>query len=127
MLTTWARTFFRGFLETIGRFFVRLGVTPNQLTLVGLFLQAVVAAVIAAGWLQLAGLLLILFSIFDAFDGTVARLTGKVSRFGAFFDSTLDRYAEAFVLFGLLIYETGQPGTRTEVLLIYVSIVGRFL
>ena len=75
MLTTWARTFFRGFLETIGRFFVRLGVTPNQLTLVGLFLQAVVAAVIAAGWLQLAGLLLILFSIFDAFDGTVARLS----------------------------------------------------
>ena len=127
MLTTWARTFFRGFLETIGRFFVRVGVTPNQLTLVGLFLQAVVAAVIAAGWLQLAGLLLILFSIFDAFDGTVARLTGKVSRFGAFFDSTLDRYAEAFVLFGLLIYETGQPGTRTEVLLIYVSIVGSLL
>ena len=127
MLTTWARTFFRGFLETIGRFFVRVGVTPNQLTLVGLFLQAVVAAVIAAGWLQLAGLLLILFSIFDAFDGTVARLTGKVSGFGAFVDSTLDRYAEAFVLFGLLIYETGQPGTRTEVLLIYVSIVGSLL
>ena len=127
MLTTWAGTFFRGFLETIGRFFVRVGVTQNQLTLVGLFLQAVVAAVIAAGWLQLAGLLLILFSIFDAFDGTVARLTGKVSRFGAFLDSTLDRYAEAFVLFGLLIYETGQPGTRTEVLLIYVSIVGSLL
>ena len=127
MLTTWARTFFRGFLETIGRFFVRVGVTPNQLTLAGLFLQAVVAAVIAAGWLQLGGVLLILFSIFDAFDGTVARLTGRVSRFGAFFDSTLDRYAEAFVLFGLLVYETGQSGTRTEVLLIYASIVGSLL
>jgi CDP-diacylglycerol--glycerol-3-phosphate 3-phosphatidyltransferase len=86
-----------------------------------------VAAVIATGKLQLAGVLLILFSIFDAFDGTVARLTGRVSRFGSFFDSTLDRYAEAVVLFGLLIYETGLEGTRTEVLLIYASIVGSLL
>jgi CDP-diacylglycerol--glycerol-3-phosphate 3-phosphatidyltransferase len=127
MLTTWARSFFRGFLEAVGRFFVKLGVTPNQLTLGGLILQAVVAAVIAAGWLQLGGVLLVLFSIFDAFDGTVARLTGRVSKFGSFFDSTLDRYAEAFVLFGLLVFETGQPGTRTEILLIYASIVGSLL
>lgn len=127
MLTTWARAFFRGFLETVGRFFVRLGVTPNQLTLVGLILQAMVAAVIATGRLQLGGVLLVLFSIFDAFDGTVARLTGRASKFGSFFDSTLDRYAEAFVLFGLLVYETGQPDARTEVLLIYASIVGSLL
>lgn len=127
MLTKWARSFFRGFLETVGRFFVRLGVTPNQLTLVGLFLQAVVAGVIAAGYLQLAGVLLVLFSIFDAFDGTVARLTGRVSRFGSFLDSTLDRYAEAFVLFGILIYTLGLPEPGTEVLLVYASIVGSLL
>lgn len=127
MLTTWARNFFRGFLEAVGRFFVKVGVTPNQLTLVGLALQAVVAVVIALGRLQLAGLLLVLFSIFDAFDGTVARLTGRVSKFGAFLDSTLDRYAEAVVLLGLLVYYTGMPGTRTEVLLIYASIVGSLL
>jgi CDP-diacylglycerol--glycerol-3-phosphate 3-phosphatidyltransferase len=111
----------------VGRFFVKLGVTPNQLTLAGLILQAIVAAVIATGRLQLGGVLLVVFSIFDAFDGTVARLTGRASKFGSFFDSTLDRYAEAFVLFGLLIYETSQPDTRTEVLLIYASIVGSLL
>jgi CDP-diacylglycerol--glycerol-3-phosphate 3-phosphatidyltransferase len=127
MLTTWARSFFREFLETVGRFFVRLGLTPNQLTVIGLLLQAVVAAVIAAGYLQLAGMMLVLFSIFDAFDGTVARLTGRVSRFGSFLDSTLDRYAEAFVLFGILVYELGQPQPGTEVLLVYASIVGSLL
>ena len=71
-----------GFLESVGRFFERLGITPNQLTITGLFLQAVVAAVIAAGYLPLAGVLLILFSIFDAFDGTLARLTGQSAASG---------------------------------------------
>lgn len=127
MLTAWARRTFKGLLETIARFFQRLGMTPNQLTLIGLLLQAVVAAVIALGYLPLAGVLLIFSAIFDSFDGALARLTGQTSRFGAFFDSTIDRYAEALVLFGLLIYFNGQPESRVEVLLIYVAIVGSLL
>lgn len=127
MLTTWARNFFKGFIESAARLFQRLGVTPNQLTLTGLVLQAVVAVVIALGYLPLAGILLVFTSIFDAFDGTLARMTGASSRFGSFFDSTLDRYAEAFVLFGLLVYYSALADTRTEVLLIYVAIVGSLL
>lgn len=127
MLTAWLRKTFRGVLEAVARFFNRLGVTPNQLTLIGLVLQGIVAAVIAVGYLQLAGILLIFFSIFDAFDGTLARMTGQVSRFGAFFDATIDRYAESFVLFGLLVYYTGQPDSTTQTLLIYVAIVGSLL
>lgn len=127
MFTAWARKFFKGALETIARFFQRLHVTPNQLTLGGVVLQAAVAAVIALGFLPLAGLLLVLSSIFDAFDGALARLTGQVSRFGAFFDATMDRYAEALVLFGLLIYFTGLPDSRTEVLLVYAAMVGSLL
>jgi CDP-diacylglycerol---glycerol-3-phosphate 3-phosphatidyltransferase len=127
MLTTWARGFFKGFLETIARFFQRLGISPNQLTLAGLLLQAGVAAVIALGYLPLGGVLLIFSAIFDAFDGTLARLTGRSSRFGAFFDSTLDRYAEAVVLFGVLVYFSGQSDSRIEVLLIYAAIVGSLL
>ena len=57
----------------------------------------------------------------------LARLTGQSSRFGAFFDSTLDRYAEALVLFGLLIYVSGQPDSRIEVLLIFAAVVGSLL
>lgn len=127
MLTAWARNFFKGFLQTVARFFQRLGVSPNQLTLIGLVLQALVAVVIALGYLPLAGVLLVFSSIFDAFDGTLARMTGQSSRFGAFFDATLDRYAEALVLFGLLVYFSGQADSRTEILLIYVAVVGSLL
>jgi CDP-diacylglycerol--glycerol-3-phosphate 3-phosphatidyltransferase len=127
MLTTWARNFFKGFLQAVAGVFQGLGVSPNQLTLIGLLLQAGVAAVIALGYLPLAGVLLIFSAVFDAFDGTLARMTGQTSRFGAFFDATLDRYAEALVLFGLLIYVSGQPETRTEVLLIFAAVVGSLL
>ena len=127
MITAWLRKTFRGVLEAVARFFNRLGVTPNQLTLIGLVLQSIVAVVIAAGYLRLAGILLVFFSIFDAFDGTLARMTGQTSRFGAFFDATIDRYAESIVLFGLLVYYTGQPDSSTQTLLIYVAIVGSLL
>lgn len=127
MITAWARRFFKGTLDRIAQVFARLGVSPNQLTLAGLVLQAVVAVVIALGHLRLGGVLLILFSVFDAFDGALARLTGRTSRFGAFFDATLDRYAEALILLGLLVYYTGQSGARTEILLVYVAMVGSLL
>lgn len=127
MLTTWLRKTFRGVLEAVARFFNRLGVTPNQLTLIGLVLQSLVAVVIATGYLRVAGILLVFFSIFDAFDGTLARMTGQTSRFGAFFDATIDRYAEAIVLFGLLVYYTGQPDSGTQTLLIYAAVVGSLL
>ncbi len=127
MLTAWARSFFKDFLQTVARLFQRLGVSPNQLTLAGLLLQAGVAVVIALGYLPLGGVRLVFSAVFDAFDGTLARLTGRSSRFGAFFDATLDRYAEALVLFGLLVYLTGQPNTRTEVLLIFAAVVGSLL
>ncbi len=127
MFTAWARSFFKDFLQLVARFFQRLGVSPNQLTLAGLLLQAGVAVVIALGYLSLGGVLLVFSAVFDAFDGTLARMTGRSSRFGAFFDATLDRYAEALVLFGLLVYITGQPDSRTEVLLIFAAVVGSLL
>jgi CDP-diacylglycerol--glycerol-3-phosphate 3-phosphatidyltransferase len=114
-------------LEAAARFFHRLGVTPNQLTLAGLVLQCIAATVIAAGYLRLAGILLVFFSVFDAFDGTLARMTGQSSRFGAFFDATVDRYAEAVVLFGLLIYYQGQPEATTQTLLVFAAVVGSLL
>ena len=126
MLTDWARNFFRPLVEAVARFFQRLGLTPNQLTLIGLVLQAVVALILATGHLQLGAVLLILASIFDSFDGTLARLTGQVSRFGAFFDATIDRYAEALVLGGVLVYVV-QQGTAMDVYLVYAAIVGSLL
>jgi CDP-diacylglycerol--glycerol-3-phosphate 3-phosphatidyltransferase len=126
MLTAWARRTFRVILEPIALFLHRLGLTPNALTIIGLILQGVVAVILALGYLLPAGVLLVFFSAFDSLDGTLARMTGQVSKFGAFLDATVDRYAEALVLFGLLIY-SGERGDQTATYLIYASIVGSLL
>ena len=85
----------------VARALGRLGLTPNALTLIG-FLGTCVAAYAAASqaWL-IAGVLALVFGIFDLFDGTLARATGKVTKFGAFLDSTLDRAGEAIVYLGI--------------------------
>jgi phosphatidylinositol phosphate synthase len=80
----------------------RLGLTPSALTLIG-FLGTCVAAVAAANqaWLP-AGILVLVFGIFDLFDGTLARAMGRASRLGAFLDSVFDRAGEAVVYVGIL-------------------------
>jgi CDP-diacylglycerol--glycerol-3-phosphate 3-phosphatidyltransferase len=80
-----------------------MGLTPNALTVIG-FVGTCLAAVAAAfeAW-PLAGILVLAFGIFDLFDGAVARATGRVSRFGAFLDSTLDRAGEAAVYLGIVV------------------------
>jgi CDP-diacylglycerol--glycerol-3-phosphate 3-phosphatidyltransferase len=79
----------------------RLGLTPNALTVIG-FLIACVAAAAAASqaWLA-AGLLVVFGGVFDLFDGALARATGKVSKLGAFMDSTFDRWGEGVVYVGI--------------------------
>jgi CDP-diacylglycerol--glycerol-3-phosphate 3-phosphatidyltransferase len=111
------------FLNPIARLIGRTGLTPNTLTIIGLALNVGVAAVLARGSVVLGGILLLLASSFDALDGTLARLTGQQSRFGAFFDSTLDRYSEGVIYGGLLIYYLDQ-GVRAEPLLLYAAIIG---
>ena len=92
----------RSTIETpVARIFGRLGFTPNALTVVG-FGIAIVGAYFAArqSWL-LAGLVVAFGAIFDLFDGALARATGKVSKFGAFLDSTFDRLGESVVYIGI--------------------------
>jgi CDP-diacylglycerol--glycerol-3-phosphate 3-phosphatidyltransferase len=80
-----------------------LGLTPNALTIIG-FVGTCIAAYLAAtqAWL-LAGVLVIAFGAFDLLDGALARATGRVSRFGAFLDSTLDRTGENLVYVGIAV------------------------
>jgi CDP-diacylglycerol--glycerol-3-phosphate 3-phosphatidyltransferase len=88
------------------------GITPNMLTGVGLLLSLVTALVIAQGYLFIGGLLVLFAGIFDMFDGAVARVSNTASTFGAFLDSTLDRYSESVILFGLLLYALQHPGLK---------------
>ena len=82
----------------------RLGITPNTLTIVGLIISMITAGVIAQGYLLVGGLLVLFAGIFDMFDGALARAQNASSTFGAFLDSTLDRYSEGIILFGLFWY-----------------------
>ena len=104
----------------------RLGLTPNGLTLIGLALILVTAIVLALGHNVWGGVLFIVAGIFDALDGTLARVSDRKSRFGAFLDSTSDRYADAAILFGVMapFLQKGQP---TEVILAFIALIGSML
>jgi CDP-diacylglycerol--glycerol-3-phosphate 3-phosphatidyltransferase len=81
----------------------RLGLTPDALTLVG-FAITVAGAILVAGQLWLAGgIVIFLGGVFDLFDGTLARATGRVSNLGAFMDSVFDRAGEVIVYIGLVV------------------------
>jgi CDP-diacylglycerol--glycerol-3-phosphate 3-phosphatidyltransferase len=103
-----------------------LGLTPNMLTFIGLALVFATAAVIALGYNTWGGVLFVLSGAFDALDGTLARLTNRKTHFGAFLDSTSDRYADAAILFGMMLpfLRAGRPA---EVVLAFVAIVGSLL
>jgi CDP-diacylglycerol--glycerol-3-phosphate 3-phosphatidyltransferase len=101
-------------------------VTPNMLTVFGALLQGLAGLIAASGQLTLAGLALFAFAPIDGLDGALARRLGVRSRFGAFLDSTLDRYADAAILFGLLIYTTDQQ-LILEQRLVFVTLVGALL
>jgi CDP-diacylglycerol--glycerol-3-phosphate 3-phosphatidyltransferase len=79
-------------------------INPNVLTFLGLVINAVAAVFLAMGSFRKAGLIIIFAGLFDMVDGRVARFTNQVTRFGAFFDSVLDRYSDLALLVGLLVY-----------------------
>jgi CDP-diacylglycerol--glycerol-3-phosphate 3-phosphatidyltransferase len=97
------RILFRGLLDPIGAFLNRLGLTPNSITLLGLVGTAAGAYFISQGKMTTGGMVLFLFVLVDALDGTMARLRGEPTDFGGFVDSVSDRYAE-FITFGGLLY-----------------------
>src|SRR5579885_1817502 len=128
----------RELVALIMRPLARTGVTPNTLTLLGLLLSILTAVVIAQGWLLAGGLLMLFAGIFDMFDGAIARIRNAATTFGAFLDSTLDRYSESIILFGLLYYTLQRPALQDPlwpfhseqpwmITLIYIAVVGSLL
>lgn len=116
----------------------RLGVTPNTLTVIGLLLSILTAVVIAQGFLLAGGLLVLFAGIFDMFDGAMARVRNAATTFGAFFDSTLDRYSESIILSGVLFYALQRPDLQDAfwpfahtqlwmIAMIYIAVVGSLM
>jgi CDP-diacylglycerol--glycerol-3-phosphate 3-phosphatidyltransferase len=121
-----ARDLSRPTLEAIGRMLAKWNVSPNAVTYLGLVLTVGVAALAAVGEIRWAGLAYIFAAVFDAMDGTLARISGKTSRFGAFLDSTIDRFEESIVFLGLTIYYA-QVGGLIELPLILLATVSSLM
>jgi CDP-diacylglycerol--glycerol-3-phosphate 3-phosphatidyltransferase len=126
VLSNWLRERAQGILNTLARGLGALGLTPNTLTLIGLVLMCGIGIVIALGNFALAGVLIIIAGIFDALDGSLARLTNRVTRFGAFLDSTTDRFAEGALFLGML-YAFIQRGMMLAVYLIFFALLGSLM
>ena len=122
-----ARRLLRAYLETpVARFLARLGVSPNVITLAGLVGACGSAYLLGAGSLAWGGVVMLAAGVLDLFDGAVARLTGRASKFGALLDSTADRVSEAVVLLGLLVYYMEEPSTLGAVLA-FAAMVGSMM
>ena len=125
-LTDRVRGWVHGVADPIADLLARLGFTPNTLTLIGFLMNVAVAVILSRGEMRWGAVAYFLASAFDGLDGAVARRLNRVSRFGAFLDSTVDRLSEAAVFLGLLVWYTGQ-GARQEIVLIYATIVGSLM
>ncbi len=92
---------FLSIIEPIGNLLIRLQVNPNVFTTVAFSTSILAGYFFATGSLRWGALFVVLSGILDILDGKIARGSNKVTRFGALYDSTLDRYAEIFVFFGV--------------------------
>jgi len=114
----------KGLLASVARLISRTGVSPNILTFTGFLATLALAYILASGHERVAGLLMIPVGLFDAVDGALARAKNEVTPFGAFFDSTLDRFSEIALYLGLLYL---YRGSTLETVLIYLTITGSLM
>jgi phosphatidylglycerophosphate synthase len=101
---------------------VALGIHPNVLTLIGVLVNVVAAWLLAIDQFITAGVVMIVANIFDFIDGKVAYITGKQSAFGAFWDSTLDRFSD-LALFTGLIWLYASLGRKGYVLVAAMALI----
>ena len=124
--TDYLRLWFKWVLDPLGGFFNRLGVTPNMMTMFGLLGNAVGAYFLARGNMLMGGILVLVMTPIDALDGTMARLRGEASDFGAFVDSVSDRYAE-LIIYGGLLYHFLAQGDPLGGMLVFGAAAGSVL
>jgi CDP-diacylglycerol--glycerol-3-phosphate 3-phosphatidyltransferase len=122
-LTERLRAAFRPLVEGVARGVMRLGLGADILTVLGALVTGAAGYFAARGQYVMAGLVIALGGPFDALDGTVARLRGSETRFGAMLDSTLDRYAEALIFVGLG-YHMARGGQWVGLILSFVALFG---
>jgi CDP-diacylglycerol--glycerol-3-phosphate 3-phosphatidyltransferase len=111
---------------------IRWGIQPNTITTVGTLLVVASAVAFGAGQARLGGALYLVSGIVDTLDGAVARARGQVTRFGAFYDSTLDRVGDGATFMGIAVfYLLAAPGTvahrELAIIICMVAIIASLL
>ena len=122
-------------IDPVVKGMIKVGITPNFITTTGLLLNIVAAAIfIYAGYagadalryVGIGGGVVLFAGLFDMLDGRVARVGNRVSRFGAFYDSVLDRYSELFTLFGIIFFLM-LKGYVVWAIVAFVALIGSIM
>jgi len=114
----------------ISKFLVNWNITPNQISIFSFVLSVIAAGLFALGnywFLVFGGIIAQFASIIDGSDGEVARLKYLSSDYGGWFDAVLDRYADAFLLFGLTLYVYSQDLSSWPLVIGFLAIIGSFM
>jgi CDP-diacylglycerol--glycerol-3-phosphate 3-phosphatidyltransferase len=125
-ITDFLRKKFQKILITVSSFLLKVGLTPNLITLLGLLGNIGAALFISKGKFIIGGIIALAVGTFDAIDGTMARLSGEPSKFGCLLDSLIDRYSEMTLLLGILVYFS-SINNNTGIILVYLALCGSFL
>ncbi len=120
------RLWFKWVLDPLAGFLIRLGLTPNMVTMLGLIGNSIGAYYLSRGEMLTGGIYVLLMTPIDALDGTMARLRGESSDFGAFVDSVSDRYSE-LIIYGGLLYHFLYLGEPLGGLLVFGAAAGSVL
>ena len=125
-ITDFLRKKFQKILITVSSFLLKVGLTPNLITILGLLGNIGAALFISKGKFIIGGIIALAVGTFDAIDGTMARLSGEPSKFGCLLDSLIDRYSEMALLLGILVYFS-SINNNTGIILVYLALCGSFL
>ncbi len=121
------KKFGRQLLLPVTDLLIKIKITPNAITLLGLPVTLLASYFYAIGKLRIAGLTLAFAGLFDVLDGEVARRLNRVSKFGAFFDSTIDRFEEFFVFGGIIYYYSFVSANPLFAILVYFTLLGAIM
>lgn len=125
-ITDFLRKNFNKMLISVSSFFLKVGLTPNLITLLGLLGNIGAALFISKGKFVMGGIIASVAGTFDAVDGTMARLAGEPSKFGCLFDSLIDRYSEMTLFLGILVHFL-YINNSAGIILVYLALCGSFL
>ncbi len=104
ILPEWLKNWYLNLITPVVNLFVTRAMNPNFFTTLGFLVSLISAGLFVVGYPRWGGALVLLSGTLDIVDGKVARASNRVTKFGALYDSTLDRYAEVVVFFGLAYF-----------------------